>query len=342
MQEDKDILSAFNIIEDSLEQENEVIIESIQEDITPQEEVLVWEKKSPAQEFSASIACISEKQKIDHEISHWNKSLRQKSFWSFLFIIKYISTSLCIFGILIVGANYSAYWNLAYSILYAEEMQMTQESLTESLAASNIQEKTDTSSQVNTFRNISGVDASNGKNEDMHSMSQLDIHPSQSSVDLGIEITPYENRIIIPKIGKNIPLIDIQQKRVEWVDELNDIFMKELENWVIRYPGSAFPWEQWNSFIFWHSSNFPWLEWDYNDVFALLDHVSYDDEIVVYYGQEKHTYKIQTKNVISPWDVSVLQNNASDDRSEITLMTCWPIGTTLNRLVLTWELISVE
>jgi sortase A len=117
--------------------------------------------------------------------------------------------------------------------------------------------------------------------------------------------------------------------------------MKELENGVIRYPGSAKPGEQGNSFIFGHSSNFPWIQGDYNDVFSLLDHVTYDDEVIVYYGQEKHTYKIRTKDVISPGDVSVLKDDASD-KSKLTLMTCWPIGTTLNRLVLTGELISIE
>lgn len=59
--------------------------------------------------------------------------------------------------------------------------------------------------------------------------------------------------------------------------------MKELENGVIRYPGSGKPGETGNSFVFGHSSNFPWMEGDYNDVFSLLDHVEFDDEVVVYY-----------------------------------------------------------
>jgi sortase A len=122
--------------------------------------------------------------------------------------------------------------------------------------------------------------------------------------------------------------------QVSGVDELNNIFMEELENGVIRYPGSALPGQDGNAFIFGHSSNFPWIKGEYNDVFALLDKVVFDDEIVVYYGQEKYTYKIRTKNVIRPGDVSVLKNNEKGG-SKITLMTCWPIGTTLNRLVLT-------
>jgi hypothetical protein len=36
--------------------------------------------------------------------------------------------------------------------------------------------------------------------------------------------------------------------------------MKELENGIIRYPGSAKPGENGTSFIFGHSSNFPWVK----------------------------------------------------------------------------------
>lgn len=77
-------------------------------------------------------------------------------------------------------------------------------------------------------------------------------------------------------------------------------------------------------------------------MFSLLDKVSFDDEVIIYYGQEKYTYKIRTKNVIRPGDVSVLKSNENDSRAQITLMTCWPIGTTLNRLVLTGELVKIE
>ena len=51
------------------------------------------------------------------------------------------------------------------------------------------------------------------------------------------------------------------------------------------------------------------MEGKYNDVFALLDKVVFDDEVIVYYGQEKFVYKIRSKNVIRPGDVSVLKSN---------------------------------
>jgi len=341
-----DILSAFEITDEALWFED-----TIQQQ-TPNNSQYEWviEQLIPESwDFHNNISTNLAENFVEKEtITRRKKSLGKKKLSmkikeTFIFLLKYFSTSICIFWILMVWVNYSAYWNIAYSIIYAEEMQVTKNSLIDSVDAGLINEKNDHTSEINTFKNISSkAQETTKKVVSMHSMSQLTSHPSQSWVDLWIEITPYENRVVIPAIGKNIPLVDIKQKKVQWVSELNDIFMEELENWVVRYPGSAKPGEEWNSFIFGHSSNLPWLEWEYNDVFALLDNVDFDDEVVVYYGQEKHTYKIKSKTVISPGDVSILRKKVEDDKSQITLMTCWPIGTTLNRLVLTWELISVE
>lgn len=332
MRANDDILAAFEIAET---QEKTDIFHETQENSFFQNEEIIFTKSEPIE---------------TQEVISTLESPEQKDFISkcasgIIFLIKYLATSFCIFGVLLVGANYSAYSNLVYSFIYAEEMQATTNSLIESVAAWDLT-KEDESVAVNTFKQLEKdtdikVEEKTEYIPSMHSLGKLIAQTEKDAIDLWINITPYENRIVIPKIGKNIPLIDIKQQKVEWVGELNDIFMKELENGVIRYPGSAKPGETGNSFIFGHSSNFPWLDGDYNDIFALLDHVVYWDEVVVYYGQEKHTYKISTKNVIRPWDVSILKND-DEDRSKLTLMTCWPIGTTLNRLVLTGELISVE
>lgn len=258
-----------------------------------------------------------------------------------IFLIKYFSTSATIFWVLLLASNYSAYWNITKSVIFAGELEQTKNSLIESVAAANVGEDKQERAQAQTFWKL-GQEASWALLSwgEKHSIASL--VAKNDDVALDIEITPYENRIVIPKIGKNIPLVDISHPNVQGVDELNDIFMKELENGVVRYPGSAKPGEVGNSFIFGHSSNFPWMEGKYNDVFALLDKVSFDDEIIVYYGQEKYIYKIQTKNVIRPGDVSVLKNNSEAWKTQISLMTCWPIGTTLNRLVLTGELQRIE
>jgi LPXTG-site transpeptidase (sortase) family protein len=145
---------------------------------------------------------------------------------------------------------------------------------------------------------------------------------------------------VIPKIGKNIPLIDVNHWPVEWQDELNKVFMKELEKGVIRYPGSAKPGEDGVTFIFWHSSNFPWAKWEFNEVFWLLDKVSFDDDIIIYFNSKKYMYKIREKQVIKPWDVSILKRNKK--KNEVSIMTCWPLGTDISRLVVTGELVEAN
>ena len=127
-------------------------------------------------------------------------------------------------------------------------------------------------------------------------------------------------------------------QQVKDVKELEDVFMKDLEKWVVRYPWSAKPGTNWNAFIFWHSSNFPWMPGEYKDVFALLDKLEFQDEIVVFYNQKKYTYKITEKKVVKPWDVSVLKRD--NNKAEITLMTCWPVWTTKNRILVVWQLVE--
>ena len=254
-----------------------------------------------------------------------------------IFFSKYLITSVLIFTVLLVSTNYHAYINIAKSYIYSNQMEVAEQRLVTSVEASNIKEKYESKAKEK-LRSSIDITKTDKENNSKLSLKHLKKKKDKKGIKLSIDITPYENRVIIPKIWKNIPLIDIKNKKISWKDELNDIFMKELEDGIVRYPGSAKPWENWTSFIFWHSSNFPWIKWDYNDVFATLDNVSYWDEVIVYYWQEKYTYQIKEKKVIKPGDVSVLNRNKG--KSEITLMTCWPIWTTLNRLIVVWELVK--
>ncbi|QFR39537.1 sortase [Candidatus Gracilibacteria bacterium 28_42_T64] len=273
---------------------------------------------------------------IPDEIKEEKKYIKKSSKFitGILFLFKYMATSSLIFALLLVTTNYSAYINVAKSYIFQEELENKSAGLINSVKASNIKEKIKTE----VVEKNRAIEKENTTPVGRNSIKNLVALSNKNELDLNIEITPYENRIVIPKIGKNIPLLDITNRKISGENELNDIFMKELENGVIRYPGSAKPGKDGNAFIFGHSSNFPWIKGEYNDVFSLLDKVQYEDEIIVYYGQKKYTYKIREKKVITPGDISILKRN--NDKSEITLMTCWPIGTTLNRLIVTGELIE--
>lgn len=280
---------------------------------------------------------IEEEEKKYETIEFSFQTKKQNSIVSWLlFFIKYSFTSAFIFIVLLITTNYSAYTTIAKDYIFANDNIVAEQKLISSISSTNIKKE----EKKETTLNLEQIEKEEEKEKKENKLSIKNIKKDLKDLNLNIEITPYENRVIIPKIGKNIPLLDIENKSISWESELNDIFMKELEDWIIRYPGSAKPGDNWTSFIFGHSSNYPWVDWDYNNVFALLDKVSYNDEVIVYYWQEKYTYKIKEKKVITPWDVSVLKRN--NDKSEISLMTCWPVWTTLNRLIVTWELVSID
>ena len=276
----------------------------------------------------------SSKENIEYsKNSNFNYKIK-KEIKNIVFVIgfmKYIATSTLIFAVLLLTANYSAYIDVAKSYLYADELSQESISLLNSVEASKI--TSTLSKQKEIDKNASEEIRKSKKSK--YSIKKLVNETNKKRPKLDIEITPYENRIIIPKIAKNIPLLDIKQKSVGWAKELENIFMKELEDWVVRYPWSTRPGKDWNTFIFGHSSNYPWVKWDYNDVFANLNKLEYQDEVIVYYGQEKYTYKIREKKVITPGQTNILKRNKNKD--EITLMTCWPVWTTLNRLIVIWE-----
>ncbi|MFA5917705.1 MAG: sortase [Candidatus Gracilibacteria bacterium] len=248
---------------------------------------------------------------------------------SLSFLSKYLLTSFSIFMLLMVTTNYKAYINIANSYIQKDEVAATNDSLLNSVKATNI-------------TNDNVKEQKKEKNDDaiLNNSLKTFVNLKEEKPSLDIDITPYENRIIIPKIGKNIPLLDIKNRTVTGQSELNDIFMKELEKGVIRYPGSVKPGEIGNSFIFGHSSNFPWVNGDFNDVFSTLNNVTFGDEIIVYYNQKKYVYTIKQKSVISPGNVSIFKGNKT--KAQVMIMTCWPIGTTLNRLVVTGELKEVK
>ena len=56
----------------------------------------------------------------------------------------------------------------------------------------------------------------------------------------------------------------------------------------------------------------------------------------VYWKGKKYTYKIKEQKVVPPTATEVLHQPS--DKSIITLMTCTPVGTNKNRLILVGEL----
>lgn len=272
----------------------------------------------------------------------------------FGFALNYVCVSAIIFVVLLGTLNWHAYSALAQSWLHPEKLQAANRSIENALAAAAV---TDAQAQTGAMapaavQNVPDVrdgakDAKRAavleerlKREKVvlkrEWVSAKDLVRKADALNYNVEITPYDNRVIIPRLAKNIPLVNVENHKAGNPKDWNHIFEKELEKGIIKYPGSADPGEKGNSFIFGHSSNFPWIKGDYNDVFALLDKLEYGDEVTVYFKQKKYVYVIREKHVVKPGYVNAM--HGKEEAKQLTLMTCWPIGTTLNRLIVTGEL----
>lgn len=159
--------------------------------------------------------------------------------------------------------------------------------------------------------------------------------------ELDLAITPPDMRIIIPRIGSNVPVVPVPTANLiarDWAALENDI-QGSLRDGVVHYPGTAFPDQIGNVVLTGHSSYFPWDPGRFKDVFALLHQVQIKDKVVIYYDQKKFIYQVSEKSVVLPDQIDVL--GPSDD-SRVTLITCTPIGTNEKRLIVEAVLIEGE
>lgn len=258
------------------------------------------------------------------------------------FITMYLVLTSGIFALLMGGLNFSAYSAMVTNWINPDLMIIRQGNIESALSNSSLSvhaaDMTDSDSIEIITEKVALTDPdiiyarSYGSD---HLLSGI----SPSVSDATFTVTPYENRIIIPRLGKNIPLVDVEHDAHAKFGEMQDVFMEELKKWVVRYPGTARPGETGNAFIFGHSSNYPWIQSDYNDVFALVDTLVNGDEIIVYYNQHKYVYRITDRATVEPGDTEVL--SARDpNKKELSLMTCWPVGTALERYIIFAELVE--
>lgn len=141
--------------------------------------------------------------------------------------------------------------------------------------------------------------------------------------------------IIIPKLG-------INTKIIEDVDPYDSaIYQQALSKGIAHAKGTSLPDLEGNTFLFAHSSDNFYNANRFNSVFYLLHHLENDDIFYIVYKGEKYKYSVVGKKVVDPTDTKYMKNY-SDIEQSVTLMTCWPAGTTINRLVVVAKLLPNE
>ncbi|MDZ7786240.1 MAG: class D sortase [Candidatus Saccharibacteria bacterium] len=149
----------------------------------------------------------------------------------------------------------------------------------------------------------------------------------------GGEVGP-EPKLIIPKINIEVPVVYDQESIAE------DAVQESLEDGVLHYATTPEPGERGNSVIFGHSSNNIFNEGDYKYVFVQLKQLESGDTFFVHKDGTRYVYEVYDKKIVKPSEVSVLGN--TDREATMTLITCDPPGTAINRLVVIAEQISPD
>jgi LPXTG-site transpeptidase (sortase) family protein len=138
-----------------------------------------------------------------------------------------------------------------------------------------------------------------------------------------------------PNIDDNsifIERTDIKAPVTFRVENEEEAVSDNLKNGAIHISGASLPGENGNVFITGHSSNYPWISSKYNAVFALLDKEVIGDLILIKFRDVNYVYQIEEKLVVGPMQTSVMDAYAK--YPTLTLMTCTPVGTNLNRLII--------
>lgn len=163
------------------------------------------------------------------------------------------------------------------------------------------------------------------------------VDPQNIVVDPNTDVTVSdEARLIIPKINVDVPV-------AYDVGTDNASQMAAMQNGLAHFPvagASSHPGEVGNTVLAGHSSNDLFDGGDYKFIFAQLDKLTAGDTIYANYKGKRYTYVVTKTAVVKPTDVNALIYPTT--KPVMTLITCTPLGTALNRLLVTAEQVSPD
>lgn len=139
--------------------------------------------------------------------------------------------------------------------------------------------------------------------------------------------------IIIEKIGVNSPIV----RDVSVVDE--KAYKEALKTGVAHAISSDYPTTApSNVYLFAHASLNFWDLGKYATVFNLLRKLDLKDRINIFYQGDRYVYEVVNKEIVQGWNTNSITRAVIEPI--LTLQTCDPPGTTINRFVVTAKLIE--
>ncbi len=148
---------------------------------------------------------------------------------------------------------------------------------------------------------------------------------AQSNVAVSTDAPdPKALNITIPSINLTAPVVYDETSYDEGKVQL------ALRRGVVHYGTTALPGQAGNAVLIGHSSGQLWSPGEYKFVFTLLDKMKQGDRIFVDYKGTRYIYRVTSMVVVNPSDISVVQPTT---QPQLTLITCTPVGTNKQRLI---------
>jgi len=133
-----------------------------------------------------------------------------------------------------------------------------------------------------------------------------------------------ENSLEIPEIGVTAPLIVTEDSTQKYLD-------KELDRGVVIFPKSALPGEIGQTIILGHSAPPNWPKINYDGIFSRINELKEKDEITLYFNHQKYIYIVNKKIILEKGEE--ISNNLEASENTLLLISCWPPGKNIQRIV---------
>lgn len=158
-------------------------------------------------------------------------------------------------------------------------------------------------------------------------------YPPQRGVELLLDPPPLNSAgwIHVPAIGVKVPLA----KSASMSD--TDV-LETLSFGAALYPNGIAPGNLGNTFISAHSTGDPWRG-KYRFAFLRINELALGNEMHVDWQGTRYTYRVVGKDLIKPSPDFRVESGRS--KPTLTLMACWPLWTTNQRLLVTGELTNI-
>lgn len=164
-----------------------------------------------------------------------------------------------------------------------------------------------------------------------------DILPSATSdTRTPIETSHVTPKIEIKKFWIEIPQIDLIKDITLNVDPSDrDEYLDVIDQTVAHGKYTSLPYiTGGNTYLFAHSMELEDGQIQPGGWFSRIDELKVGDKIVLGINDERYTYKVINSRIVDPLETSVYTGESSFDGSNtLTLQTCYPRGTTEQRLI---------